>query len=145
MKRLHVHVGVGDLDASVRFYSALFGSRPTVLKSDYAKWMLEDPRVNFAISNRCGAGQPGLRHLGVQAESTAELEELQSRLPRAGTATTAEPDATCCYARSDKHWAEDPAGITWELFHTKDSAAAFGEDTGPAARQPQRTACGCAA
>lgn len=125
MKRFHVHISVADLDQSVGFYSALFGAAPSVLKSDYAKWQLEDPRVNFAISARGAA--PGLDHLGVQAESGEELAELKARLDAAQLATRDEAAVACCYARSDKHWAQDPSGIAWESFHTLDSVPTFNE------------------
>jgi catechol 2,3-dioxygenase-like lactoylglutathione lyase family enzyme len=121
MKRFHVHVNVHDLDASIRFYSNLFDAAPAVVKSDYAKWMLDDPRVNFAISTRDRAA--GVDHLGLQAEDGAELAEIGRRLAAADAVTLAESATTCCYARSDKYWAEDPQGLRWETFHT------FGEAT----------------
>ena len=114
MKRLHVHVSVEDLARSVRFYSTLFATEPTVLKSDYAKWMLEDPRVNFAISRR--GGEPGIRHLGIQVEDRAELADVYSRLTRAEGAVLEEGATTCCYAKSEKSWIEDPQGVKWETF-----------------------------
>ena len=130
MKRLHVHVAVEKLDDAVRFYSALFAAPPTVVKSDYAKWMLEDPRVNFAISNRGAA--PGLNHLGVQVESSEELAEMHGRLePLTGVRT--QTGAACCYAKSDKYWVTDPQGIAWETFHTLDSIPVFGTDRKDAA------------
>ena len=125
MKRMHVHVGVHDLAQSVRFYSALFAARPTVLKDDYAKWQLDDPRVNFAISTR--GRHAGLDHLGIQAESSEELEEIGTRLAQAGVATTSQKNAACCYAKSDKYWTIDPQGIAWESFHTLDSALTYQE------------------
>ena len=125
MKRFHVHVGVHDLKQSVRFYSALFAAEPSVLKEDYAKWQLEDPKVNFAISTR--PGKAGLDHLGIQAESGAELEELGARLAQAEVAVTPQKGATCCYAKSDKYWTIDPQGVAWESFHTLDSAPVYGE------------------
>lgn len=140
MKRMHVHVAVTDLGASVGFYSKLFGAQPSVLKPDYAKWMLEDPRVNFAISSR--GLQPGLDHLGIQAESGGELAELHDRLKSAGQAIESQENTTCCYARSDKHWIADPQGIAWETFHTLDGAPTYGADRSAAAEQ--ETAC-CAA
>ncbi|MBS0576418.1 MAG: glyoxalase/bleomycin resistance/dioxygenase family protein [Proteobacteria bacterium] len=121
MNRFHVHLNVADLAASVRFYSQLFAAGPTVLKDDYAKWMLEDPRVNFAISTQGRA--PGVDHLGIQAESGEELAALGKRLDAAGGALVPEEAAVCCYARSDKVWTEDPQGTRWETFHT------FGEAT----------------
>jgi catechol 2,3-dioxygenase-like lactoylglutathione lyase family enzyme len=125
MKRFHVHVAVGDLEQSKRFYSALFGSEPTVVKHDYAKWMLEDPRVNFAISQR--TGEQGVNHLGFQAESDDELEEIHSRLQTADTDIAAEKGVNCCYAQSDKYWVKDPAGIAWESFRSLDSIPFYGE------------------
>jgi catechol 2,3-dioxygenase-like lactoylglutathione lyase family enzyme len=127
MKRLHVHVAVHDLQQSIRFYSALFAAEPAVKKDDYAKWMLEDPRVNFAISTR--GGRAGLDHLGIQAENGAELEDIGSRLAQADVATTAQKGASCCYAKSDKYWTIDPQGIAWESFHTLDSVPMYGQDT----------------
>ncbi|MBV8910406.1 MAG: VOC family protein [Gammaproteobacteria bacterium] len=116
MKRLHVHVSVADLSASVRFYSQLFATEPTVLKADYAKWMLEDPHVNFAISQR--NGRPGVHHLGIQVENRAELREVFERLQRAAGRVIEEGETTCCYARSEKCWTDDPQGIKWETFLT---------------------------
>jgi hypothetical protein len=118
---------VHDLEQSVRFYSALFAAQPAVKKVDYAKWMLDDPRVNFAISTR--GGKAGLDHLGIQAEDGAELEDIGSRLAQADVATTAQKGASCCYAKSDKYWTIDPQGIAWESFHTLDSVPMYGQDT----------------
>lgn len=132
MKRFHVHVGVSDLEASIRFYSALFGSNPDVSKDDYAKWMLEDPRVNFAISTR--GRQPGLDHLGIQAETEAELEQLRARLAAAELPMASQAGTSCCYASSDKHWTMDPQDIGWESFHTLKDAPVFGEEAPPVAR-----------
>ena len=129
MKRLHVHVGVADLDRSIAFYSTMFGAEPAVTKPDYAKWMLDDPRVNFAIS----AGQhanKGIQHLGVQAESTEELAEVYGRLRAADRPVLEEGRTTCCYARSEKSWIADPDGLVWEAFYTDDEATTYGE--GPA-------------
>lgn len=139
MKRFHVHVSVHDLQQSIRFYSALFASQPSVLKDDYAKWQLEDPRVNFAISTR--AGKAGVDHLGLQAEDGAELEDLGSRLAQADVATTAQKGASCCYAKSDKYWTIDPQGVAWESFHTLDSVPVYGKDAGVRAGQPESAAC----
>lgn len=123
MKRFHVHVAVDDLAASTRFYSALFGISPTVVKDDYAKWQLDDPRVNFAISQR---GNPaGVNHLGIQTDDDAELEALQSQLARAEVAAVAEQGVACCYARSNKYWVTDPTGIAWETFHTLGEVPTF--------------------
>ena len=123
MKRFHVHVNVNDLDASIRFYSILFGSAPTVHKPDYAKWMLDDPRVNFAISQRDRAA--GVDHLGLQAEDGAELEAIRERLVAADAVALSERGTTCCYAHSDKYWAEDPQGVRWETFHTHGEATTY--------------------
>ena len=127
MKRFHVHLSVQDLDASVRFYSTLFAADPSVHEREYAKWLLEDPRVNFAISTR--SGSPGIDHLGIQAEDAGELAELGARLQRAGEAVVAEPGAECCHARSDKVWSQDPQGTRWETFHTVGSITSYhGQD-----------------
>lgn len=123
MKRMHVHISVDDLEASTRFYRQLFGAAPTVEKPDYAKWMLEDPHVNFAISQR--GATTGLDHLGIQVESDGELAEIEARLDAAGLAVLSQPGTTCCYAKSDKHWVMDPSGIAWEAYHTLDSAPTF--------------------
>lgn len=126
MKRLHVHVAVEDLSRSIGFYSTLFGSEPAVIKDDYAKWMLEDPRVNFAISDRTRA--PGVDHLGIQVETKDELADLAQRLKAAGEVTRDQEAATCCYAQSDKAWVNDPSGVRWETFFTFGEATAYGED-----------------
>ena len=144
MKRLHVHVSVNDLDTSIRFYSTMFASEPTVVKSDYAKWMLEDPRVNFAISKRGVA--PGLNHLGVQVESTEELAEMHERLKKLEHESVAEEGAACCYSVSDKYWSADPQGIEWETFHTLDTIPIFGPDgseTPAAAANVEGSSCRC--
>ena len=127
MKRFHVHVSVEDLDANVRFYSTVFGLAPAVLKDDYAKWMLDDPRVNFAISKR--GARSGLDHLGVQVDSDEELAGLRRQVEQAEIAALDQTGASCCYARSDKYWITDPQGIAWETFHTLDSIPMFGENT----------------
>ena len=124
MKRFHVHIIVEDLDANVRFYSQVFASPPTVLKPDYARWMLEDPRVNFAISKR--GLRPGIDHLGIQVESDAELKALHEQLSAAEIVARDQKNAECCYARSDKYWMTDPQGIAWETFHTLDSIPVYG-------------------
>ena len=111
MKRFHVHVAVNDLSKSIAFYSAIFGEEPSVVKPDYAKWMLEDPRINFAISDRGQA--PGVNHLGLQAENDAELEAIHANLKKADTAVLPEKGANCCYAKSDKYWVTDPQGVAW--------------------------------
>lgn len=125
MKRLHVHIAVDDLAANIRFYSALFGTGPTVEKDDYAKWQIDDPRVNFAISTR--GRTPGLDHVGIQTEDEGELAEVRGRLEAAGVQGLAQEATTCCYARSDKYWTLDPQGIAWESFHTLGQAEVFGE------------------
>ncbi len=125
MKRFHVHVHVDDLKASIAFYSRLFGAEPARLESDYAKWMLEDPRVNFAISTR--GSKPGLDHLGFQVDTTDELDRLKSAAQEAEMALLDEGDTTCCYARSEKHWVVDPQGIPWEHFHTLGDIPVFNE------------------
>jgi len=127
MKRFHVHVGVHDLKQSIRFYTALFAAEPTIRKDDYAKWQLEDPRINFAISTR--PGKTGIDHLGMQAENGEELEEIGSRLSQADVSVLPQKGASCCYAKSDKYWTIDPQGVAWESFHTLDSAPVYGQDT----------------
>ena len=128
MKRMHVHVSVSNLADSIRFYSTMFASEPTVVKPDYAKWMLDDPRVNFAISQRGAA--IGLNHLGIQAESPDELAEVHERLKGLQDDITEETGAACCYAKSDKYWVTDPQGIAWESFHTLDSIPVFSDNEG---------------
>jgi hypothetical protein len=131
MKRLHVHVSVEDLDQSVQFYSTLFATKPAVVKPDYAKWMLDEPRVNFAISAR--GGQTGLDHLGIQVESQDELNEVYGRLQRADRPVLEEGATTCCYAKSEKSWITDPQGISWETFLTSGESTVYGDsaDLGP--------------
>lgn len=126
MKRLHVHVGVDNLDQSVAFYSALFGSEPSITKSDYAKWMLEDPRVNFAISCKEGAAK-GVEHLGIQVEDGAELADVYGRLKKAGGPVLEEGATTCCYAKSEKSWIADPDGVVWEAFLTQGESTVYGD------------------
>jgi catechol 2,3-dioxygenase-like lactoylglutathione lyase family enzyme len=138
MKRMHVHVAVDDLATSIRFYATLFGVPPTVVKDDYAKWMLDDPRVNFAISDRIKV--PGVDHLGIQVESGEELTELAGRLKAAGEATRDQEATTCCYARSDKAWVDDPSGLRWETFHTFGEAVVYGEDESRP-RESTKSAC----
>ncbi|MBS0383535.1 MAG: VOC family protein [Proteobacteria bacterium] len=140
MKRFHVHVSVNDLDASIGFYSTLFGTAPSVRKPDYAKWMLDDPRVNFAISQRGGA--PGVDHLGLQADDDAELQAIGDRLLAADKVALAERGTTCCYAHSDKYWAEDPQGVRWETFHTHGEATTYST---PEHEQAGAVCCGTAA
>jgi catechol-2,3-dioxygenase len=126
MKRFHVHVSVSDLAESMRFYSHLFGVEPSVRKSDYAKWMLEDPRVNFAISQR--GATPGVQHVGMQVENRAELEEVYERLQRAARPVLDEGATTCCYAESEKRWIADPQGVQWETFLTTGESTVYGHD-----------------
>lgn len=128
MKRFHVHVTVNKLDENICFYSSLFGQPPSVEKDDYAKWMLDDPRLNFAIST--GDRGTGVNHLGLQVDSDAELGSLGGRLLSSGAAVLDEKDATCCYANSDKHWVQDPQGVVWEAFHTLGEAKVYGESPG---------------
>jgi catechol 2,3-dioxygenase-like lactoylglutathione lyase family enzyme len=126
MKRFHVHVSVEDLASSVRFYSTLFAAEPVVRKPDYAKWMLEDPRVNFAISERGAA--PGIRHLGIQVEDREELSEVYGRLKQAERPVLKESATTCCYAQGEKNWITDPQGIEWETFLTTGESTVYGQD-----------------
>ena len=127
MKRFHVNLSVENLAESLRFYTALFGMEPTVRKDDYAKWMLDDPRVNFAIAQR---GQvPGVNHLGFQVDSAEELTAMRAQLTRADHELVEQTGASCCYANSDKYWITDPEGIAWETFHTLDAIPIYGDDT----------------
>jgi catechol 2,3-dioxygenase-like lactoylglutathione lyase family enzyme len=140
VKRLHVHVSVKDLEASVRFYSQLFATDPTVRKPDYAKWMLEDPRVNFAISQR--DGRPGVQHLGIQVEDRGELAEVYERLRGAERPVIEEGETTCCYAHSEKSWIDDPQGVQWETFLTTGESVVYGTDEiRPKAEKEAEKAC----
>ncbi len=141
MKRFHVHAHVEDLQASVRFYARLFGAEPTRLEVDYAKWMLDDPRINFAISTR--GGKPGVDHLGLQTDTEAELAELKARARAAELGVIEEGEVSCCYARSDKHWLVDPQGIVWEQFHTLSDIPTFGGEAAPAAPATSATSAFC--
>ena len=125
MKRFHAHLHVDDLSQSIAFYSKLFAANPTRVEADYAKWMLEDPRVNFAISTR--GATPGLDHFGLQTDDAAELAELKARAEAADMTLLDEGNTTCCYARSEKHWVTDPQGIAWEHFHTLGDIPVFNE------------------
>ena len=125
MKRFHVHLRVTDLRQSIRFYQALFHAEPTVVKGDYAKWMLDDPQLNFAISS--GEGSAGIRHLGLQADSSEELKEVYQNLQNADGVILEEGDTTCCYAKSEKSWITDPQGVEWEAFYTYGDATVYGE------------------
>ena len=131
MKRFHVHAHVQDLQASVAFYSKMFAAECSRVEADYAKWMLEDPRINFAISTR--GGKPGVDHLGIQTDDAQELAELKARAQAADMSLLDEGQTSCCYARSDKHWVVDPTGIAWEHFHTLDNIPVFGESAPTAA------------
>lgn len=147
MKRMHLHVAVPDLAQSIRFYESLFGAPPSVVKDDYAKWMLDDPRVNFAISAHGRAA--GVDHIGIQAETSDELAEIADRLKAAGAETFDEEATTCCYAKSDKSWVSDPAGVRWETFFTFGEATTYGEDKALAALEaaaaPASACCGAPA
>jgi len=144
MKRLHVHVAVEDLAPSVRFYSTLFAAEPAVLKDDYAKWMLDDPRVNFAISSGNHASR-GIQHLGVQVESAGELSEVYARLEQADRPVLEEGRTTCCYAKSEKSWIADPDGVVWEAFLTDGEATIYGDSPALAALASAEAARCCAA
>ena len=139
MKRLHVHMSVGDLDQSIRFYSTLFAAAPTMVKPDYAKWMLEDPRVNFAISTHAG-GAPGIDHLGIQVEDGEELQEIYGRLKDAEGPVLEEGKTTCCYAQSEKSWTLDPQGVSWETFLTTGESTVYGTST-PRVEKLKPVAC----
>ena len=142
MKRLHVHLGVQNLDQSIRFYSTLFAAEPTVVKADYAKWMLEDPRVNFAISE--GHGAAGIQHLGIQAQDADELAEIYGRLQQADRPVLEEGATVCCYAKSEKSWISDPQGLAWETFLTHGDSTVYGGN-GPAigSNQPVKATSAC--
>ncbi len=142
MKRFHVHVAVDDLEANIRFYSAVFGTPPTVSKPDYAKWMVEEPRINFAISNR--GAKTGLDHLGFQVDSNEELGELRQKVADAEIAALDQPQSECCYARSDKYWITDPQGIAWETYHTLGQVEVYGVDLPKAANATDPVAEGAA-
>lgn len=135
--RFHVHVSVDDLAKSIAFYNGMFGASPTIEQPDYAKWVLEDPRLNFAISKR---GSPaGIDHLGLQVESENELARVREHLVAAEARILDQPNAACCYASSNKHWTVDPQGIAWETFHTLGNIPIYGAD----ARQPVGEAACC--
>ena len=153
MKRFHVHLSVDDLDANIQFYSTVFGIPPTVLKPDYAKWMVDDPQLNFAISKR--GSTLGIDHLGVQLESDEELNALREQVAGARIVALDQFDAACCYARSDKYWTTDPQGIAWETFHTLEAIPVFGDAVGtqtsaccgatPSIETASRKSCACCA
>jgi hypothetical protein len=139
MKRFHAHVSVDDLAQSIRFYSTLFAAEPTVVRDDYAKWMLEDPRVNFAISTFSGGS--GISHLGIQAEDETELAEIYDRLARAERPIVEDKNATCCYAKSDKQWVADPQGVAWETFFTYGESTVYGEGSLAKLKEVSEGAC----
>jgi len=142
MKRMHVHVAVDDLQQSIGFYSALFAAEPSVAKSDYAKWMLEDPRVNFAISAR--GRLAGLDHLGIQVEDRDELQEVYERLHKAGGNVIEQGQTNCCYAKSEKSWIDDPSGISWETFLTTGESTDYGDGSGEREARIAHTKACCA-
>ncbi len=139
MKRFHVHVAVADLNQSIQFYTTFFNTQPSVQKEDYAKWMLDDPRINFAISKR--GTQPGLDHLGIQVDDDDSLKEISLRLKQAKQDILEQEKTTCCYAQSDKTWVHDPQGIAWESFYTTGEATTYGEDV----QLPRESKAACCA
>jgi catechol 2,3-dioxygenase-like lactoylglutathione lyase family enzyme len=139
MSRLHLHIAVDDLARSIGFYSTLFGAQPAVVKDDYAKWMLDDPRVNLAISSRGRAA--GVDHVGIQAETGEALAAIAARLKAAGETALDQTATTCCYARSDKSWVTDPSGVRWETFHTFGEATTYGEGEEPQPAPRRATSC----
>jgi hypothetical protein len=139
MKRFHVHISVNNLSESIGFYAALFGAVPSVTKPDYAKWMLDDPRINFAISQR--GAKAGLDHLGFQVDSDSELEALNHQFTEAALPVEAQKAAACCYSQSNKYWTIDPQGIPWETFHSLASIPLFGEDNPVPVKKPESTCC----
>ncbi len=139
MKRFHVHVAVADIQQSINFYSTFFNSAPTVEREDYAKWMLDDPRINFAISNR--GRSPGLDHLGIQVDDGDALKEISARLKEAQQPILQQEQTTCCYAKGDKTWVHDPQGIAWESFYTTGSATTYGEDAELSVQGRGNSAC----
>jgi hypothetical protein len=143
MKRFHIHVAVEDLAANIGFYSGVFGQQPAVVKEDYAKWMLEDPRINFAISNR--GLKAGVDHLGIEVDSDEELAALREQVRKADIAARDQADAACCYANSNKYWTTDPQGIAWETYHTLGSIPAFGQDAKQAIKTGSAVASACCA
>ncbi len=143
MKRFHVHAHVEDLQASIAFYSKMFAAEPTRVEADYAKWMVEDPRINFAISTR--GGKPGVDHLGIQTDTEEELHELQAQAKAADMTLLDTGETSCCYARSDKYWLTDPQGIAWEQFHTLHDIPTFGADRQQAPTPAPEAAASCCA
>jgi len=143
MKRIHLHVSVDNLDKSIGFYNTLFGATPSVIKTDYAKWMLDDPRVNFAISQR--GAKAGLDHIGIQVETDTELLAIKTRLETAELNMLTEVGTTCCYSKSDKHWVQDPSGIAWETYHTLESAPTFNANQPTNANKQDTPTAACCA
>ncbi len=139
MKRLHVHLAVENLQKNIEFYSTMFGAKPTVQHEDYAKWMLDDPRVNFAISNR--SDQIGLDHLGIQAESDQELKDIKQCLDQTQASIETQQGTACCYSESDKHWVMDPQGIAWESFHSLKSIPTFNTEKAVADSDSSSSCC----
>lgn len=139
MKRFHVHISVNNLAENIAFYTALFGAEPSVTQSDYAKWMLDDPRINFAISER--GAKTGLDHLGLQVESDEELEKLNRQFTQAALPVEAQKGAACCYSESNKYWTIDPQGIAWETFHSLASIPLFGGDTAVPIKKAESACC----
>ncbi len=141
MKRFHVHVAVDDLQQNIRFYSSIFGTQPSVVKDDYAKWMIEDPRINFAISTH--GPKAGINHLGIQVDSGEELKDMRTNLIAAQAPVLEQAEKTCCYAKSDKYWITDPQGVAWETYHTLEAAEVFGgEAVAGAGATPAAACCG---
>ncbi len=141
MKRMHIHVFIDDLQKSINFYSQLFASKPAKIKEDYAKWMLEDPKVNFAISTH--GGKPGLDHFGIQVEDKGELEGMREQLKNADMQTFGVGETTCCYAKSDKTWVEDPSGIAWETYMTMEDVEFFNDASCPTNKDQSSESAGC--
>ncbi|MCI0508030.1 MAG: VOC family protein [Gammaproteobacteria bacterium] len=139
MKRIHIHIAVKQLEENIRFYSTLFGVPPTVKRDDYAKWKIDEPAVNFAISSR--NQKPGINHLGIQVDSDSELQEIDQRLQAAQYSAVKQDNAACCYAQSNKYWALDPQGVAWESFHTLDEIPVFGNDIDTGAKEDQTACC----
>jgi len=136
---MHINIGVENIEQSIKFYNALFGAEPTKIKTDYAKWMLDDPRINFAISNRVGTR--GVDHLGLQVDDDVELEELRASLKAADTSLFDEGDTVCCYARSEKSWAQDPSGVAWEVFNTMEDVQLFSGGEPQVETRPKSNCC----
>lgn len=141
MNRIHLHIKSRDLDRSVAFYSALLGAAPTVLKDDYAKWRLDDPAVNLAVSTGgCGLDE-GVTHVGVEADEEAQLGAISARLEAAREKVHHQAATECCYARSEKYWARDPSGVNWEMFRSYGDSAVYGEDAAKAELEAAALEC----